>query len=59
MILTAMKALASELDGSRPVSIAPTGAIGAGGLVVCDVMGYNYMDPQAPRRITRRIPTSR
>jgi beta-galactosidase len=30
------------------VSIAPTGAIGtAGGLVVCDVAGYNYMDPQA------------
>ena len=27
-ILTAMKALADELDGSRPVSIAPTGAIG-------------------------------
>lgn len=47
LILTAMKALATELDGSRPVSIAPTGAIGTGGLVVCDVMGYNYMDPQA------------
>ncbi len=47
-ILTAMKALATQLDGSRPVSIAPTGAIGtAGGLVVCDVAGYNYMDPQA------------
>lgn len=47
LILSAMKALATELDGSRPVSIAPTGAIGTGGLVVCDVMGYNYMDPQA------------
>ena len=47
-ILSAMKALAEELDGSRPVSIAPTGAIGtAGGLVECDVAGYNYMDPQA------------
>jgi beta-galactosidase len=47
-ILTAMKSLANQLDGSRPVSIAPTGAIGtAGGLVVCDVAGYNYMDPQA------------
>jgi beta-galactosidase len=46
-ILTAMKAVATELDGSRPVSIAPTGAIGSGGLVMCDVMGYNYMDPQA------------
>jgi beta-galactosidase len=47
LILTAMKALAKELDGSRPVSIAPTGAIGSGGLAVCDVMGYNYMDPAA------------
>jgi beta-galactosidase len=47
LILTAMKAVATELDGSRPVSIAPTGAIGTGGLAVCDVMGYNYMDPAA------------
>jgi beta-galactosidase len=47
LILGAMKALAMELDGSRPVSIAPTGAIGTGGLALCDVMGYNYMDPQA------------
>jgi beta-galactosidase len=47
LILTAMKALATKLDGSRPVSIAPTGAIGTGGLAVCDVVGYNYMDPQA------------
>jgi beta-galactosidase len=47
-ILGAMKSLAKELDGSRPVSIAPTGAIGtAGGLAECDVAGYNYMDPQA------------
>ena len=46
-ILSAMKALATDLDGTRPVSIAPTGAIGAGGLAECDVMGYNYMDPQA------------
>ncbi len=46
-ILTAMKALAYQLDGSRPVSIAPIRAIGVGGLVVCDVMGYNYQDPQA------------
>src|SRR5215472_5855224 len=47
-ILTAMKALANQLDGSRPVSIAPTGAIGtAGGLAECDVAGYNYMDPEA------------
>lgn len=46
-ILSAMKALAYQLDGSRPVSIAPIRAIGVGGLVVCDVMGYNYQDPQA------------
>jgi beta-galactosidase len=46
-ILTAMKAVANKHDGSRPVSIAPTGAIGTGGLEVCDVAGYNYMDPQA------------
>jgi len=47
LILTAIKALATQLDGSRPVSIAPTGAIGTGGLAVCDVVGYNYMDPEA------------
>jgi beta-galactosidase len=46
-ILTAMKKVASIEDGSRPVSCAPTGAIGRGGLTVCDVKGYNYMDPQA------------
>ncbi len=46
-ILTAMKKVASLNDGSRPVSIAPIRAIGVGGLVVCDVMGYNYMDPGA------------
>jgi len=46
-ILTAMKAVAEEQDGSRPVSIAPIRAIGVGGLVECDVMGYNYMDPGA------------
>jgi beta-galactosidase len=46
-ILTAMKAVATEFDGSRPVSIAPIRAIGVGGLVECDVMGYNYMDPGA------------
>jgi beta-galactosidase len=47
LILSAMKAVAKEHDGSRPVSIAPAGAIGTGGLEVCDVAGYNYMDPQA------------
>jgi beta-galactosidase len=46
-ILTAMKAVATDNDGSRPVSIAPIRAIGVGGLAVCDVMGYNYMDPEA------------
>ena len=47
LILSAMKAHVEELDGTRPVSIAPTGAIGTGGLGVLDVIGYNYMDPQA------------
>ena len=47
LILTAMKEVATRHDGSRPVSIAPTGAIGTGGLVECDVVGYNYMDPGA------------
>jgi beta-galactosidase len=46
-ILTAMKAIATRHDGSRPVSIAPTGAVGTGGLAVGDVVGYNYADPQA------------
>jgi beta-galactosidase len=46
-ILSAMKAVATKHDGSRPVSIAPTGAIGTEGLAVGDVAGYNYMDPQA------------
>ncbi len=46
-ILAAMKGVATAQDGSRPVSIAPIRAIGVGGLVVCDVMGYNYMDPGA------------
>jgi beta-galactosidase len=46
-ILTAMKEVATAQDGSRPVSIAPIGAIGVGGLAVCDVKGYNYMDPGA------------
>ena len=46
-ILTAMKAVATKYDGSRPVSIAPTGAIGKGGLALGEVAGYNYMDQQA------------
>ena len=47
LILTAMKEVAARLDGTRPVTIAPTGAIGTGGLAVSDVIGYNYADPQA------------
>jgi beta-galactosidase len=47
LILGAMKAVATRHDGSRPVSIAPAGAIGTGGLALGDVAGYNYMDPQA------------
>ena len=47
LILSAMKAVATRHDGSRPVSIAPAGAIGTGGLAVGDVAGYNYMDPGA------------
>jgi len=47
LILSAMKGVATRHDGSRPVSIAPAGAIGEGGLAVGDVAGYNYMDPQA------------
>jgi beta-galactosidase len=47
LILAAMKSVAMRHDGSRPVSIAPAGAIGTGGLGVGDVAGYNYMDPQA------------
>lgn len=48
-ILTAMKRVATEQDGSRPVTIAPFpfGGLGQGGNAVCDVMGYNYADPAA------------
>jgi beta-galactosidase len=46
-ILTAMKRVANELDGTRPLSIAPIFTIGKGGLLVGDVVGYNYMDPGA------------
>lgn len=45
-ILTAMKEVAIRHDGSRPVSIAPTRAVGTGGLAVCDVKGYNYWDDE-------------
>ena len=49
-LLTSMKQTALKHDTSRPISIAPPPAgdyMGRGGLVVCDVMGYNYADPQA------------
>lgn len=46
-ILTAMKTVVTRHDGSRPISIASRGTVGSGGLVVCDVVGYNYADPQA------------
>jgi beta-galactosidase len=44
-----MKRIATEQDGSRPVTVAPPPLgfdLGHGGLVVSDVMGYNYADPQ-------------
>jgi len=49
LILTALKAVATKFDGSRPVSIAPVGggSMGRFGFAVCDVQGYNYADPQA------------
>ena len=48
-ILTTMKQAALKHDDSRLVTIAPPpmGYMGKGGLAVCDVMGYNYADPQA------------
>jgi beta-galactosidase len=48
-ILTSMKKVATQLDGSRPVTVAPQPlglGLGQGGLTVSDVMGYNYADPQ-------------
>ena len=49
LILTAMKAVSTKYDGSRPVSIAPLGGnnMGKFGFAACDVQGYNYADPQA------------
>jgi beta-galactosidase len=48
-ILTTMKQAALKHDDSRPVTVAPPpfGDLGRAGLAVCDVMGYNYADPQA------------
>jgi beta-galactosidase len=49
LILTAMKAVSTEYDGTRPVSIAPLGGnnMGKFGFAACDVQGYNYADPAA------------
>jgi beta-galactosidase len=49
LILTAMKAVSTKHDGSRPVSIAPLGGnnMGKFGFAACDVQGYNYADPAA------------
>jgi beta-galactosidase len=49
-ILTAMKRSALKQDDSRPVTVPPPPAgdyMGRGGLVLSDVMGYNYADQQA------------
>jgi beta-galactosidase len=49
-LLTSMKRVAVKHDGSRPITIAPPplgASLGQGGLAICDVMGYNYADPQA------------
>jgi beta-galactosidase len=49
LILSAMKAVSTEEDGSRPVSAAPLGgkSMGKFGYAACDVQGYNYADPDA------------
>lgn len=48
-ILSTMKRSATKLDGSRPATVAPPPlgmGLGQGGLMVSDVIGYNYADPQ-------------
>jgi beta-galactosidase len=59
-ILTAMKRIATEQDGSRLVTIAPLGgnSMNRGGFAACDVQGYNYADPAAERfhEATPKIP---
>ncbi len=60
-LLTSMKRAALKQDDSRLVTIAPPpmgNGIGKGGLAVCDVMGYNYADPQAEayHKTNPRIP---
>ena len=49
-LLSSMKEAGLKQDDSRLFTIAPPPfgrGIGEGGLKVCDVMGYNYADPQA------------
>ena len=49
-LLSSMKEEGLKQDDSRLFSIAPPPlgrGMGEGGLKVCDVMGYNYADPQA------------
>jgi beta-galactosidase len=49
-LLSSMKEEGSKQDDSRLFTIAPPPlgrGMGEGGLKVCDVMGYNYADPQA------------
>ena len=49
-LLSSMKQAGLKRDDSRPFTIAPPpmgNYMGKGGLAVCDVMGYNYADPQA------------
>jgi beta-galactosidase len=60
-ILTRMKKIATEQDGSRPVTVAPPPLgfdLGHGGLVVSDVAGYNYADPpiEAFHKANPKIP---
>ena len=49
LILAAMKAVSTEEDGSRLVSVAPLGGSNMGkfGFAACEVQGYNYADPEA------------
>ncbi len=49
-LLSSMKEAGLKQDDSRLFTIAPPPlgrGMGEGGLKVCDVMGYNYADPQA------------
>jgi beta-galactosidase len=50
-ILTTMKAVVRQHDGSRPVCMAENGGnnMGRAGYAALDVQGYNYADPAAER----------